>query len=155
EDRRRLLRGKRKLPAFRRFNAICWPKYIEVRYRTQCGEMLDRLMRRSVFAEADRVMRHNVDDTLLHQRRKPDRWPAIVCENQKRAAVRNERTRESETVHRGRHAVRAYAVVHVVACEITRRDRRVMLRLRSVRTRQIRRSADELRKHRNQLLEGQ
>ena len=39
----------------------------------QRGEMLDRLVRRPVFADADRVVREDVDDRDLHERAQPDR----------------------------------------------------------------------------------
>ena len=43
--------------------------------------MLDRLMRRSVFAEADGIMRHDMDDALSHQRGQADRRAGNNPEN--------------------------------------------------------------------------
>jgi hypothetical protein len=53
----------------------------------QQRQMLDRLVGRTVLAEADRVVRHHVDDALPHQRRQPHRAARIVGEAQERAAV--------------------------------------------------------------------
>ena len=41
--------------------------------RAQRRELLDRLVRRAVFADADRVVREDVDDRNLHQRAQADR----------------------------------------------------------------------------------
>ena len=37
---------------------------MQVRHGAQAGEVLDRLVRRSVLAEADGIMRQHVDDAL-------------------------------------------------------------------------------------------
>jgi hypothetical protein len=36
-------------------------RYVQVRHRTQAGEMLDRLVRRAVLAEADGIVRQHMD----------------------------------------------------------------------------------------------
>ena len=115
--------------------------------------MLDRLMCRAVLAEADRIVRHHVDDALLHQRGQPDRRTAVIREDEERAAVGNEQAVECQAVHRRGHAMLAHAVVDVVAGEISRRDRRVVLRLRAVRAREIRRAADQLGQRRHERFE--
>ena len=43
-------------------------------------------MRRPVFADADRVVREDVDDRNLHDGRQADRHPAIVAEDQEAGA---------------------------------------------------------------------
>ena len=45
----------------------------QARNRAQDGQLLDRLMRRAVFADADRIVREDVDDRQLHERRQADR----------------------------------------------------------------------------------
>ena len=62
----------------------------QVRDRAQRREMLDRLVRRAVFAEPDRVVRHHMDHALAHQRGEPDRRAAIVGEHQERAGIRDD-----------------------------------------------------------------
>ena len=51
------------------------------------GQMLDRLVRRPVLAEPDRIMGHDIDDAQPHQRREPDRRAAIIGEHQEGAAI--------------------------------------------------------------------
>ena len=53
---------------------------VQVRRRAQHRQMLDRLVRRPVLAEADRVVRQHVDDPRAHQRRQPHRAAGIVGE---------------------------------------------------------------------------
>ena len=78
-------------------------------------EMLDRLMRRSVFAEPDRIMGHDIDDAGAHQRREPHRGPRVVGEDQEGRAVRGEAAMQEDAVHGGRHAVLADAVMDEAA----------------------------------------
>ena len=59
----------------------------EVRDRSQRGEVLDRLVRRSVLAEEHAVVREHVDRRLLHQRREADRRSHVIAEDQEGAAV--------------------------------------------------------------------
>jgi hypothetical protein len=47
--------------------------HVEAVDGAQRGQVLDRLVRRAVLAEADRVVRPHVDDRQLHQRGQPDR----------------------------------------------------------------------------------
>ena len=79
--------SQRELPAFDRLDRVAGPEHEQVRDRAQRGEMLDRLMRRAVLAEPDRVVRHHMDDALAHQRGEPDRRAAIIGEHQERAGI--------------------------------------------------------------------
>ena len=54
--------------------------------RPQRRELLDRLVGRAVFADADRVVREDVDDRDFHQGRQADRHPAVVAEDQEAGA---------------------------------------------------------------------
>ncbi len=111
EDGRRVLRFQRKLPAFQRFNGIRRAEHVEVRHGAQARQMLDRLVRRAVFAEADRIMRHYIDDALVHQRREADRRAAIIGKDEESARIGNEALMERNAVHGCRHAVLANAVM--------------------------------------------
>ena len=51
-------------------------------------KMLDRLMRGTVFADADRVVREDVDDRDLHDRGEADRGAAVIAEDQKARPIR-------------------------------------------------------------------
>ena len=61
--------------------------HVEIGDGAERGQMLDRLMRRAVLAEADRVVRHDIDHALLHQRREADRRAAIIGEHEEGAAI--------------------------------------------------------------------
>ena len=67
--------------------------------RAQRRQLLDRLVRRSVLAEPDRVVREDVDHVLLHERREPHRRPHVVREDQERAAVRDHAAVQRHAVH--------------------------------------------------------
>src|SRR6185437_11504192 len=69
---------ERKLPTFGGFHRVAGAEYEKIWNGAQRGQMLDRLMRRPVFAQADRVMRHDVDDALAHQRGEANGRPAII-----------------------------------------------------------------------------
>ena len=60
---------------------------IEVRNGPAGGEVLDRLMRRAVFAEADRIVRHHVNDPPMHDGGEAEGGTQIVGEDEKRRAV--------------------------------------------------------------------
>ena len=80
--------------------------------------MLDRLVGRPVLAEPDRIVGEHVHDADLHQRREPERRPAIVGEGQERRARRNEAAVHRHAVAGRRHAVFADAPVDVAAGEV-------------------------------------
>ena len=77
--------------------------------------MLNRLVRRAVFAQADAVVGEHMDHALLHERRHADGVAAVVAEGQEGAAVGNKPTMQRHTVHDGSHAEFAHAVVDVAS----------------------------------------
>ena len=104
--------------------------------------MLDRLVGRSVLAEADGIVGHHVDDLRLLQRGQADRRPRIVGEDQEGAAVGDDATVQRHAVHRRGHAELADAVIDVAAAVIVGRKRLQRLGFRVVRAGQVGRSAD-------------
>jgi hypothetical protein len=105
--------------------------------------MLDRLVRRPVFAEPDRIMGHHIDDAGAHKRRQPDRRAAIIGKGQKRAAIEDQPAMHGNAVHRGRHAMLAHAIMDVAAGEVAGADLLQILGLGIVRRGQIGRAADQ------------
>ena len=85
-----------------------------------------------------------MDDALAHQRRKPDRRPAVVREHQERAGVGDDAAVQRHAVHGRRHAVLAHAVVDEAAGEVGGRDRLHRLGLGVVRAGEVGRAADHL-----------
>ena len=61
-------------------------------HRAQCRELLDRLVGRAVFTDADGVVRPHERDLGAHDRGEPDRGPHVVAEHEERADRRQEPT---------------------------------------------------------------
>jgi hypothetical protein len=77
--------------------------------------VLHALVRGAVLAQADAVVREDVDDALLHQRGHADGVAAVVAEGQEGAAVGDVAAVQRHAVHDGGHAEFAHAVVDVAA----------------------------------------
>ena len=133
------------LPALRRLDDVGRAEHVQVRDRTQGGQVFDRLVCRTVFAKADGVMRHDVDDALFHQRRKADRRTAVIGKHEERAGVGHHAAMQRHAVHRSRHAVLAHAVMDKASLEVIGLDRFHALRARVVRARQVGRPANGFR----------
>ena len=65
EDAGALFLLQRDFPAFRRLDRIGGPHDEQVGNRPQALQVLDRLVRRAVFPQPDRIMRHHIDDARL------------------------------------------------------------------------------------------
>ena len=153
EDRGRVLGQQCQLPAFGGLDRVRRAEHLEVWDRAQRRQMLDRLMRRAILAQADTVMRHDVDHALAHERGQPDRRAAIVGEDEEGRAIRHDAAMKCQTVHGGGHAVLAHPPMHVVAFEVLARDRGVMRGLGVIGAGQIGRAAKQPRHHRHQRLQ--
>ena len=110
----------------------------------QGGQVLDRLVGRAVFAQADRVVSHDEDNPKTHQGREADRRATIVGEDQEGAAIGNDAAVQGHAVHGRGHAVLAHPVMNVAAGIVPGLDDLVAGRLGVVRAGQIGRSADQL-----------
>jgi hypothetical protein len=75
----------------------------------------DRLMSRTVFAEPDRIVGEDVNHVDAHQRRQPERGPAIVAEDEKTRAVGDEAAVERDAVQDGAHSMFADAEVQIAS----------------------------------------
>ena len=115
-------------------------------HRPQRRELLDRLVRRAVLADADRVVREDVDDGDLHQRGEPDRAARVVREDEEPRPERAQ-LRERESVGDRRRRELAHAEVEVASRAIVRTEvaGSVEREPRLRRRREIRRAADEPR----------
>ncbi|EXI65582.1 MAG: hypothetical protein AW08_03102 [Candidatus Accumulibacter adjunctus] len=115
--------------------------------------MLDRLVRRTILAEADRVMGIDHDLPQLHQCRHADGVACVVGEHQEGGGVGKQPPVQRQAVGDRRHGELTHAVVDVVAALLTS-DR---LRARppgQVRSGQVRRATDQLRQARRQGSDG-
>src|SRR5262249_15553034 len=112
----------------------------------QRRKLLDRLMRRSVLANPDRVVREYVDDRQLHERAQANRWPRVVAEDEEtRAEGANLRGRK--TVQDGGHRMLAHTEMEVAAAPLVGRKiaRAFKRQPRLGRRRQISRPSDQPR----------
>ena len=112
--------------------------------------MLDRLVGRAVLAEPDGVMGHDVDDALAHQRRQPDRRPAVIREHQERAGIRDDAAVQRHAVHGRRHGVLADAIMDEAAAVIRGAERFHALGAGVVGTGEVGRAADHFGQRRGQ-----
>ena len=90
----------------------------------QRRRVLDALVRGAVLAQADAVVREDVDHAPLHQRGHADGVAAVVAEGQEGAAVGDEAAVQRDAVHDRGHAELAHAVVDVAARRWACRRRR-------------------------------
>ena len=103
----------RQLPALRRLHRVGGAIHVQVRHRPQAGEMLDRLVRRAILAQADRIVRQHVDHPLAHDGAHADRRTHIVGEHKERAGVRDQPAMQRHAVRGGAHAMLAHAEMDV------------------------------------------
>ena len=75
--------------------------------------MLDRLMCGTIFAQANRIMRHHIDSWNAHQSREAHGAAGVIGEAHKRAAVGANPAMQRHTVHCSGHAMLADPVVNV------------------------------------------
>ncbi len=149
---RAVLALERRCPRQRRLDGVAGPPDVELRDQAQRGGMLDRLVRRSVLAEADRVVRVDEDRADPHQRGHAHGVARIVGESEERADVGDESAVQGEAVGDRGHAELAHAEVDVVA----RRMRAHRLAARPVgehRAGQIGGAADHFRQQRREGLD--
>ena len=89
------------------------PPATGTRHRAQALQMLDRLVRGAVLAEADRIVGHDIDDARALQRAQANGGPRIIGEDEERAAVGDYAAMQRHSVHRRRHAELADAVIDI------------------------------------------
>ena len=146
----------RHLPGNKSFDAVARTPYVEIRHHAQGGRLLNRLVRRAVFAHADGVMRKHINRVDLHQRCHTNGVTGIFREHQKGAAVRTETTVQDQTVHDRRHAKFTHTVVEVIAAlgHRLRAHAAAALPHGQIGRCQVGRTANKLRHHRSQRLNG-
>src|SRR5207244_6451222 len=74
--------------------------------------MLDRLMRRTVFPITHRIVSKDKRNRQLHNRRKPDRRPGVIAEDEK-GPSEGTKLRERKTVHDRGHCMFSYHEVQI------------------------------------------
>ena len=74
-------------PRFHDFIGVSGPDQHEIGNGAQRRQVLDWLMRRSVFAETDRIMREHVNHGKVHHGREADSRSPVIAEDQKPGAI--------------------------------------------------------------------
>ena len=147
-DRRGLLHLHRGSVRFRDFVRVRWSKDRDVRHGAERREMFDRLVRRAVFADADRIVREDEKGRRLHERGETNHRAQEIREDEEGGAISSQ-PREGQAVRDRAHRVFTNAKVHVAP-----RDPRTessvgrILELRVVRRTQVCGTADEPRESR-------
>ena len=118
--------------------------HVQVRGGAQMRELLDRLVRRAVLAQPDRIVGEHDDRRQVHDRRQPHRPLHVVGEVEEGGAERAQAV-QVEPVHHRAHAVLAHAVVDVARVEVVAADRAAVVDQRERRGLQVRRAADQVR----------
>ena len=143
------MRCQRALPGLCRFDSIAGAENQKVRDGPQRRQMFNRLMRWSILAKADRIMRHHIDNALFHQRRQADRGTAIIGKHQEGATIGDRPAMKRDAVHRRRHAMFANAVIDIGAGRIVMAEDVLPAGTGVVGAGQVGRAADQCRAGRN------
>ena len=129
-------------PAFGGLDRVGRAPDLQIGDHPQRLDMLDRLVRRAILAEPDRIMRHDIDDARILQRRQADRRAAIIGEDQEGPAIGDDPAVQRHAVHRRGHAELADAVIDVAPGIILGRQRPGRLGLGIVGAGEVGRAAD-------------
>ena len=118
----------------------------EVFHQADLGFMLDRLVRRTVLANAERVVRPDIDHVQAHQRRKTHCRFHVVREDEERAARRNHTPVQRHAVGHAGHRQFRDSSLKEFAAEVALREGLGLLEeaVRLVRVRKVRRSHDHV-----------
>ena len=85
-------------------------------------QLLNGLVRRAVFANANAVVRHHIDHRQVHQRGESQRGLEVVRKYEERCAERMEPAVELDSVADARHCKLANAKVNIAAFSIQFRE---------------------------------
>src|SRR5215472_4559580 len=132
----------RDLPCFCHFICISGTNQHEIRHRAQRRKLFNGLMRRTVFAQADRIVSENKDDRRLHQRSQADRRTLIIAEI-KEGPTERQKPRNRHAIQCSSHGVFAYAEMNVSPLVLRWREIASTLQVRLVGVAQVRRAADQ------------
>jgi hypothetical protein len=88
---------------------------MRIRDRAQAGQLLDRLVRRTVLAQRDAVMGEHVHDVQSHQRGQADRRAHVVGEDEEGRAVGHDSAVRGQAVDDRAHRMLAHAEMQIAA----------------------------------------
>ena len=94
--------------------AIARPPHRQIGHGAQARQLFHRLMRGTVLADADRIMREYPQARQFHERTQADRRAHVIGEDQE-ARAEGAQTAESHAIDHGAHGVLTNSKVHVAA----------------------------------------
>ncbi len=124
---------------------VAGPDHVQVRDGPQRRHLLDRLVRGSVLADADRVVGPDVDDLQAGEGGQPDGAAHVVAEDQERGGVGDEAAVEGDAVGDPAHAVLANAEPDVPPAGVVDFEEPASGHVRQVGFGQVGRPSEELR----------
>ena len=105
-------------PAFGSFHRVGGAEHIGIRCGAGNGQMLNRLVRRAIFAQTDGIVGHHINRRHPHQRGQAHRATGVIGETHESAAIGAHTAMQHHTVHRRRHTVFADAVIDVAPATV-------------------------------------
>ncbi len=147
QDERRWTIGafQRSNPSFGGFDRVSRTENGQVGDGAQGGQMLHRLVGRSIFAQTNGIVGEDIDDRLVHQRRQAHRRAAIVGKHKERAGIGPDAAMQRHAIHGCGHAMLTHAIVDIAAGVIGGLNRGVIAGAGVYRTGQVRRTAHQSR----------
>ncbi len=106
---------KRDTKGLERLARIRGAQDTHVRHRPERSQMLNGLMRRAVFTQADGVVTQDIDHGQLHQGRQADGRPRVVGEDEKRRSKRPDSAVQRHPRAGRAHHVLAHAPAYVTS----------------------------------------
>ena len=96
------------------FVGVAGAKHVQAGNGAAGGQMLDRLVGRAIFADADRIVRQDVEHRLMHDAGQPHAAPHVVGKDEEGRRVRSQ-ARQRQAVDDSGHGVFANAEVQVAS----------------------------------------
>ena len=145
ESRRRLRGSHSEVPASSRLRRISRTEDVEVRQRTQHGELLDWLMRWAILADTNAVVRQDVRRRQMHERCEAHHRLHVITEDEERRDVSAQATVQHQAVLDSCHGELADAEVQVAARIIRLAEVALAIHMRLVGRCEVGTAADEVR----------
>ena len=104
---------------FRHFVGVTRSHDENIGHSAQRRELFDGLVRRAVFADADRVVREDIDDGDFHEAGEAHGRLQVVAKIEK-CSTKGPQTAETHAAHGGAHGMFTHAIVNVAAAVLAR-----------------------------------
>ena len=136
--------GQRADPCRGRFLAVRRAEHLHVGDGAQRDQLLDRLVRRPVLADADGVVGEDIGDGQVHERGEAHRVLHVIGEDEEGRAIGAQAAVQLDAVGDRRHRVFADAEVDVAPGIVLRGEVGALFHVRLIGRRQVGRAADQV-----------